>query len=113
MAYSEFLADRIRQCLKIKQSFYFEKKMMGGLVFMVDDKMCVGIVKEDLMVRINPDFQESALKIDGCREMDFTKRPMKGFIFINPKGTDMDTDLDFWIDKALEFNPIAKSSKKN
>jgi len=87
--------------------------MMGGLTFMVDEKMCVGIVKEDLMVRINPDFQKSALKIHGCREMDFTKRPMKGFVFINPEGTDMDTDLDFWIDKAIEYNPIAKSSKKN
>lgn len=113
MAYNEFLADRIRQSLKSKNIFYSEKRMMGGLTFMVDDKMCIGIIKEDLMARINPEFQESALKINGCREMDFTKRPMKGFVFINPGGTDMDSDLDFWIDKALEYNPFAKSSKKN
>ncbi|MCG8697985.1 MAG: TfoX/Sxy family protein [Bacteroidales bacterium] len=112
MAYNEFLADRIRVTLKGKHVAYEEKEMMGGLTFMVDGKMCVGIVKEEMMARIGPDFEEEALAMKGCRVMDFTKRPLKGYVFISNEGTDMDEDLEFWVDKALEYNPKAKSSKK-
>lgn len=112
MAYNEFLADRIRNVLREKNVFYNEKKMMGGLTFMVDEKMCVGIVKENLMVRIDPEIQELALTKKGCKEMDFTGRPMKGFVFVEPEGIDMDEELEYWIDLALEYNPRAKSSKK-
>jgi TfoX/Sxy family transcriptional regulator of competence genes len=111
MAYNEFLADRIRMVLKEKNVVYLEKAMMGGLTFMVDDKMCVGIVKEDLMARIDPDIYDEALKKKGCREMDFTHRPMKGFVFVEPEGIDMDQDLEYWIHLALDYNPRAKSSK--
>ena len=112
MAYNEFLADRISQALKEKSVPFDEKQMMGGLTFMVDSKMCVGIVKESLMVRIDPLIYDEALKKKGCREMDFTNRPMKGFVFIDPEGYDMDSDLEYWIDLALEYNPKAKSRKK-
>jgi hypothetical protein len=112
MAYNEFLADRVRIILNGKIQHYMEKKMMGGITFMVDNKMCLGIVKDDLMARIDPTFQEKALTLNGCREMDFTHRPMKGFVFINLEGTDLDKDLEFWIDRALEYNPLAKASKK-
>ena len=68
----------------IKQSLPVEeKKMMGGLTFMVDEKMCVGIVKDDLMARIAPEEYEFALKKPGSRPMDFTGRPMPGFIFVS------------------------------
>ncbi|MDF1550407.1 MAG: TfoX/Sxy family protein [Bacteroidales bacterium] len=112
MAYNEFLADRIRNVLRDKKVFYYDKKMMGGLTFMVDEKMCVGIVKENLMVRIDPEIQELALSKNGCKEMDFTGKPMKGFVFVEPEGIDMDDELEYWIDLALEYNPRAKSSKK-
>ena len=85
--------------------------MMGGLTFMVNGKMCAGIVGDNLMARIDPDFYELALTMDGCREMNFTGRPMKGFVFIEPGGIDMDSDLEFWIGKALEYNPKAISRK--
>lgn len=112
MAYNEFLADRIAQTLREHQVNFKEKKMFGGLTFLVDDKMCVGIVKEELMVRIDPEQQELALQREGCRLMDFTGRPMKGFMMIDAIGFDMDEDLEFWIKMALEFNPKAKQSKK-
>lgn len=112
MVYDEFLADRMRMVLKEKNVKYEEKAMMGGLTFMVDDKMCVGIVKENLMARIDPDIYDSALKRNGCREMDFTKRPMKGFVFVEPLGTELDEDLESWIQLALDYNPKAKSSRK-
>lgn len=112
MAYNEFLADRIRNVLHHKNIFYHEKKMMGGLTFMVDEKMCVGIIKESLMARIDPDIQSLALTKKGCKQMDFTGKPMKGFVLIDPEGIDMEDELAYWIDLALEFNPRAKSSKK-
>jgi len=111
MAYSEALADRVRIFLA-SQPNVEEKKMMGGLAFMVNDKMCVGVLQDDLMVRHDPDLMEKLLDRPGCRQMDFTGRPMKAFVFVGPEGTDADKDLKFWVDTALEFNPRAKSSKK-
>jgi len=112
MAYDENLADRIRQSLKTKRINYIEKKMMGGLSFMVDDKMCVGIIKDNLMARISPDSYESLLTINGCKPLDFTGRIMKGFVMVEPIGIDMDEDLDEWIQRCIDYNPFAKSSKK-
>lgn len=112
MAYNEYLADRVRRILEDKGVGFYEKKMFGGLVYMVDDKMCVGIVKDDLMARIDPGLSDEALTRKGCRLMDFTGTSMKGFMMIDLEGTDMDEDLEFWIQLALDFNPKAKSSKK-
>lgn len=112
MAYNEFLADRIRRRLAEQKVPYVEKKMMGGLCFMVDDKMCVGIVKEDLMARIGEDLQKENEQKEGCRPMDFTGRPLKGYVFVSPEGVDAQEDLEYWVDLCLQFNPLAKSSKK-
>lgn len=112
MAYDEFLADRIRNVLSEKRVASEETKMMGGLCFMVDNKMCLGVIKDRLMARIGPDFYESALLIKGCREMDFTGRPMRGMVYVEPEGIDMDKDLEYWVQLCLDFNPKAKSSKK-
>lgn len=111
MAYNEFLADRVREAVA-HQSTLEEKKMMGGVCFLVDGKMLAGIVKDDLMVRLDPARQEEALQKPGCREMDFTKRPMSGFVFVDSTGLASDEDLAYWIDLALEFNPKAKRTKK-
>lgn len=112
MAYDEYLAERIQNVLLSKRVNFDAKKMMGGLTFMVDGKMCIGIVKNDLMARIGPDFYNEALEKEGCKEMKFTGRPMKGYVFIEPHGIDMDSDLEYWIQLCLDYNPIAKSSKK-
>jgi TfoX/Sxy family transcriptional regulator of competence genes len=112
MAYDEYLADRIRSILDERNVNYYDKKMMGGLTFMVDDKMCVGIVKENLMARIGPDAYEAALEKEGCNEMNFTGRPMKGYVFVEPHVIDLEEDLEYWVQLSLDFNPLAKSSKK-
>jgi len=111
MPYNEHLANRVRELLLNKRNVK-EKKMMGGLTFMVNDKMCVGILNDDLMVRIDPTIYEKALDIKGCREMDFTGRPMKGFVFVDPQGTKTSKDIGYWVNLALEFNKKAKGSKK-
>jgi TfoX/Sxy family transcriptional regulator of competence genes len=112
MAYSEILAGRVGEALR-KVKKVETKKMMGGLCFMVNDKMALGILAEDLMVRLDPEIRGKALKKKGCREMDFTGRPMKAFVFVGPQGTKTDKDLQGWVDLALEYNPRAKSSKKS
>jgi hypothetical protein len=112
MAYDNYLAERIGVILKRRHIFFTEKRMMGGLAFMIDDKMCMGVIKSALMARIDPDDYEEALTKKGCREMDFTGRPMRGFVFVEPEGIDSDEDLEYWIALCLEYNPKAKSSKK-
>ena len=112
MAYDEYLAERVRINLKERNISTVEKKMMGGLCFMVDDKMCVGITDNRLMARIGEEAYAEALKKEGCNKMDFTGREMKGFVYVQPDGMDMDSDLDYWIQLCLDFNPKAKSSKK-
>jgi TfoX/Sxy family transcriptional regulator of competence genes len=111
MSYDERLAARIRERLAELESVE-EKEMMGGLTFMVNDKMCVGIIKDEMMCRIDPEFHDTAVEMTGCRTMDFTKRPMKGYVMIEDVGMRSKKDFDYWIDLALEFNKIAKSSKR-
>jgi TfoX/Sxy family transcriptional regulator of competence genes len=111
MAYNQQLADRVRERLVDVQSIE-EKEMFGGLVFMITDKMCIGIIKDELMCRIDPKLHETAVEKLGCRTMDFTKRPMKGYILIDEVGMRTQNDLDYWIGLALDFNKKAKSSKK-
>lgn len=112
MAFDEQLGERIRILLNQKGVHFSEKKMMGGLCFMVDDKMLAGIVRNDLMARVGPDQYSKALKREGAKEMNFTGRSMKGFVFVEPEGIDMEADLEQWIDDCLSYNPEAKSSKK-
>jgi len=112
MAYDEFLAERIQRVYQEKRISFIAKKMFGGVCFLVDDKMCAGVLKQDLMVRIDPGKNEEELQRPGARPMDFSGKSMKGFIMIDPVYIDMDEDLEYWIDLALEFNPKAKASKK-
>jgi len=111
MAYNEKLANRIRERLA-DLPIIEEKEMMGGLTFMVNDKMCVGIIKDEMMCRIDPEFHETAIEKTGCGTMDFTKRPMKGYVMVDDTGMQTQKEFDYWIDLALDFNTKAKSSKK-
>jgi TfoX/Sxy family transcriptional regulator of competence genes len=111
MAYNEHLAKRVRDFLSSKKKVE-EKKMMGGLTFMLNDKMCVGIMKDNLMVRIAPEVYESSLEKRGCHIMDFTGRPLKGFVLVSPEGIKSKSDFEYWINLALDFNKRAKSYKK-
>ena len=118
MAYDQFIADRITNILREKKVDFYEKKMFGGLCIMVDDKMCCGVMynkkKETdlIMARIGEDAEAEALKREGCEPMAFTGRPMKGFVFVTPDGFDSEADLEHWIQLCLDFNPLAKASKK-
>ncbi len=111
MAYSDFLVDRVRQRLA-HAGITEEKKMMGGLIFMVNHKMCIGVDidkktnADRLMVRVGKLPYQDLLNVKGSRKMDFTGTVMRGFLFIDPEGFDTEEDLDFWTDKALAFNKL-------
>ena len=111
MSYSEQLAVRIRERLADLPNVE-EKKMMGGLTFMYNGKMCVGIIKDQLMCRIDPALHDQAIARKGCRTMDFTNRPMIGYVLVDRTGMSGKADFDYWIDLALDFNTRAKASKK-
>ena len=109
MAYSEKLAFKIRERLTGLPNIE-EKEMMGGLTFLLNDKMCVGVIKDELMCRIDPEIYKAILEKKGCRPMDFTGRPMKGWIIVDEDG--MNNDFDDLIGLALDFNKNAKTYKK-
>jgi TfoX/Sxy family transcriptional regulator of competence genes len=111
MAYNENLADRIRESL-VKVPKVDEKRMFGGVCFMVDGKMCAGVVKDDMMCRIDPDVEADVLGKPGCRPMDFTGRPMKGYVYVSESYLLKQKEMDYWVGLCLAFNKKAKSSKK-
>jgi TfoX/Sxy family transcriptional regulator of competence genes len=112
MAYNEKLADMTRELIALTHKKVTEKAMFGGLCFMVNDKMCVGVEKERLMVRLDPAKYEEALEKEGSRPMDFTGRVMKGYVFVDIDVLNTRKKLDYWIQLALAYNKIAKVSKK-
>jgi TfoX/Sxy family transcriptional regulator of competence genes len=111
MAYDHNLGDRIRERLADLSNIE-EKEMMGGLVFMYNGKMCMGVIKEDMMCRIDPDLHDSLVERRGCRTMDFTNRPMQGYVLIDETGLKSQKDFEFWINLCLEYNSRAKVTKK-
>jgi TfoX/Sxy family transcriptional regulator of competence genes len=111
MGFDEKLNNRIREAL-VNVHELEEKQMFGGICYMVNKKMCIGVVNDDMMCRIGPEAYESALEKTGCREMTFTGKPMIGYVFVGQEGLRTQEDLKYWIDLCLAFNPNAKSSRK-
>ena len=107
MAFDEGLAERIRLALQSRDDLtaddVVEKKMFGGLAFMVRGHMTVGINGDELMVRLGPERYEGALARPHAREMDFTGRALRGFVYVSAEGTRGDEDLRRWIGEGVEF----------
>src|SRR5216684_3601720 len=102
MTFDEGLAKRVRNLLRGEHSFK-EKRMFGGLAFMVNGHMCCGIVGEDLVVRVGTEEHEQALSQLHVRPMDFTGKPMKGFVYVGPSGYRTKAALKTWIKRGLRF----------
>lgn len=118
MTYDDFFAERIERLLKDRGILYETKRMMGGLCFLVEQKMCCGIhfhkkISSDvLLARIGEIEVKKSLSIPGIKPMDLTGKQMKDFILIEPEQFDEDADLEKWIHLCLAFNPQAKKSRK-
>lgn len=112
MPYNEELANRIRTALKGTENL-LEKKMFGGIAFMVNDKMCIGVDKEDIMLRCEPNETDELLKKPGARIFDLSGgRPMKGWLLVGPAGISTPLDFDWWLRKAMEGNKKAQPAKR-
>lgn len=112
MATDEFLLDRMRNILRQKNVEWMEKRMFGGDCFMVDHKMLIGTFQGGLMVRVEPEETDELITRKATSQMMMKGRVMKGYLRIEPEGYDADDDLEFWVEKCLEFNPKAKASKQ-
>ena len=102
MAFDEGLAERIRDVTRDRPNIN-EKKMFGGLAFMLNGYMFCGVLQDNLMARIGPDNYSAALARPHVREMDFTGRPMKGYVYVDPEGIEADEDLRYWVDLCAGF----------
>lgn len=111
MAYNETTADRIRQALAGTKKLV-EKKMFGGIAFMINNKMCIGVDKDDIMIRCTPEMNDELLSKKGIRPFDLTGKPMKGWLLVSPEGTKSKKEFDSWIQIAIESNKKVTSSKK-
>jgi len=107
MSYDEKTAERIRKVLAARDDVG-EKKMFGGLCFMVNDRMCLGLTGDAaLMVRVGPDAHEDALAQPHTRPMDFTGRPMRGFVFVDPPGYATPASLARWVRRGVDYALVA------
>jgi TfoX/Sxy family transcriptional regulator of competence genes len=111
MAYDEELEGRIRRAVADREDIS-DKKMFGGVAFLLDGKMFCGIVNEDLMVRVGPEAHEKALSEPHVRPMDFTGRPMKGYVYVDPAGTKTDKMVARWVERGLKFVATVEKGKK-
>ncbi len=109
MAYDEALASRIRSLLARRDDVR-EQKMFGGLAFLVGDRMAIGIIGDDLMVRVGPDAYDEALAQPHARPMDFTGRPMKGMVYVAPAGIGTEPDLARWVEAGVAYAGSLASS---
>lgn len=112
MAIDDGLNDRIRNILTQKGVSWEEKRMFGGLCFMIDDKMAFGSKTKGLMVRVAPEEADELLARGGATPMHMGKKTMTGFLYVDHEAIDREDDLEFWVQKTLDYNPRAKSSKK-
>jgi len=102
MPYSESLAERIRGLLDVRSDIV-EKKMFGGLAFLLSGNMCVGVWNFSLIARVGADAYQEALAEEFAREFDVTGRPMTGWILVDPEGIDSDRLLQIWTERAIQF----------
>ena len=102
MAYDEGLAERLREVFRGRRGVT-EKKMFGGIAFMVGGYMTVGIVDDTLMARVGPDQYAAALRLPHVREMDFTGKPMKGYVYVAAAGFDSQAELEAWVERCVKF----------
>ena len=106
------MADRVRELISVSHENFEEKKMFGGLCFMVNEKMCIGVEAERLMIRLDPGKYDEIIEKEGCQPMDFTGKVMKGFVFVDNEVLKSSKELQFWVSLALDYNKVARSSRK-
>lgn len=111
MAYNEKLANRVREALADMPNVE-EKLMFNGLTFMLNNKMCVSVSRDELMCRIDPEKTDEVVELNGVRPMTMKGKTMPGYVYVSEESYTTKKDFDFWINLCLDYNPKAKISKK-
>lgn len=102
MVFDEGSAQRVRDVLGAAPGLS-ERKMFGGMAFMLDGNMCCGVIEQNLIVRVGPKQYEAALTESHVRPMDFTGRPLRGFVYVSPEGYAEETELERWVERGARF----------
>lgn len=102
MAYDEGVAQRVREALEARPNV-LERRFFGGLAFMLNGYICIVVVGHELTVRVGASQYEACLKLPHARPMDFTGKPLTGFLYVGEKGFESDADLLGWIERAVTF----------
>ncbi len=112
MAFNQKIANTVRELIaEAGEENVEEKKMFGGLCFMVNDKICVAIKKDKILVRLDPELYDEAMEQEGCTPMAHSGKTMKGYLFVSDEFLPSKKEIAHWVKLALDFNPVAKSSK--
>jgi TfoX/Sxy family transcriptional regulator of competence genes len=111
MPYDDALASRVKAALGRSRRVE-EKRMFGGLTFMVRGKMCVSVGKDRIMCRIDPAIHDTALERQGCRTVVMKGREYRGFVYVDREAVRTKGDLDYWVGLALDYNNEAKASTR-
>jgi len=110
MPYDDALAKRVKTALESTHPVE-ERKMFGGITFMVRKRMCISVGKERIMCRIDPAIHDTALQRKGCRTVMMKGRQYRGYVFVDAEAVKADSDLDYWVGLALSYNSKAKTSR--
>ncbi len=102
MAYNEAVAERIRKVL-VRRKGLAERKMFGGIAFMLDGNMCCGVVDDKIVLRLGKEGSDEALKDPYVKVMDFTGRPIRSMVYLDPDGVARETELKKWLDRSVKF----------
>jgi TfoX/Sxy family transcriptional regulator of competence genes len=102
MAYDEGLAQRVREVLE-EQPGFDEKKMFGGICFLLQGTMACGILNDEIIVRVGTEYYEDLMKLPHARKFDFTGRPMKGWVMVSYEGLESDDDLREWVHRGVDY----------
>jgi TfoX/Sxy family transcriptional regulator of competence genes len=110
MVYNEQLASKTRAILSRRKGFG-EKKMFGGIAYLINGNMCCGVLKDDLVVRVGPEKYEEVIAMPGARPMDFTGRQIKGFVYVDSKGWSKSAALKKWVEMGVNYASLLPKKK--
>jgi TfoX/Sxy family transcriptional regulator of competence genes len=111
MAINEKLTNRVRECLAATDKVT-EKKMFSGIAFLVDEKLCIAVRNDNIMLRIDPLWHDDLVEQDGCSSMVMRGKDLEGYVVVEERVLDTKKQLRYWLKLALDYNPIAQRSKK-
>ncbi len=111
MSVNEKLTNRVRECLSGADKVT-EKKMFSGIAFLVDEKLCIAVRNDNIMLRIDPSLHDELVEKEGCSPMIMRGKDLKGYVVVNERVLNSKKQMQYWVRLSLTYNPVAQKSKK-